>query len=138
MKKPKKTITEHEEQVAVVSWAESASVVCHELALLFAVPNAGNRHIRYAMKMRAEGLQSGVPDLFLPVARQGSHGLFIEMKRKGATPGLNGKLSEAQKAWIEALRGQGYRVEMCIGAEEAIAVLKDYCSLGWMENGGAA
>lgn len=91
------------------------------LRLLFGVPNAAKRSARLAAYMKAEGLQSGVPDLWLPVARQGKHGLVIEMKRaKG------GVVAASQAAWIAALRAEGYRVEVCHGAAEAIDVLRDY------------
>lgn len=126
MKKPKHTSTEHEEQVVVIAWANDVASSHPELGLLFKIANDGNRRINYAMKMKAEGLKSGVPDLFLPVARQGYHGLFIEMKRRGATPSRDGKLSKTQEEWFVSLKAQGYRVEKCIGADEAIAVLLDY------------
>ena len=70
--------------------------------------------------MKAEGLKAGVPDLCLPVARQGYHGLYIEMKY-----GRN-KPTAKQKWWLEKLAEQGYKTIVCWGADEAIAVLEDY------------
>jgi hypothetical protein len=76
-----------------------------ELRLLFAIPNAGaGAQSGQAGKMKAEGVKRGVPDLHLPVARNGYHGLFIEMKYGKGTP------SPEQKEWIADLREEGYRV----------------------------
>lgn len=71
--------------------------------------------------MKAEGLKSGVPDIFLPVPRGEWHGLFIEMKRtKGGT------VSDCQKLWLHDLRKQGYLTEVCRGWEEAARRIKSY------------
>jgi hypothetical protein len=90
------------------------------LRLLFHVPNGGERHVRVAQKLKAEGQKPGVPDYFLPVARHGFHGLAIELKS------LTGCASREQKCWIEALRAEGWRVEVCRGWEQAWRVLEEY------------
>ena len=73
------------------------------------------------MRLKMEGVRAGVPDLFLPVATGGKHGLFIEMKRtKGGT------ISPEQKDWLAHLNEQGYRAEVCKGFEAAKAVIQDY------------
>ena len=92
-----------------------------ELEMLFHIPNGGDRHPAVASKMKAEGVKKGVPDLCLPVARCGYHGLFIELKRQ-----KGGTISPEQKAWIQALNGQGYRAEVCKGAAEAWDVIQEY------------
>jgi hypothetical protein len=57
-------------------------------------------------------------------ARGPYHGLFLELKRiKG------GVVSPEQDRWHAELRAQGYRVEVCKGAEAAWTVLLDYCGL---------
>ena len=40
-----------------------------QLALIFAIPNGGKRHIGTARKLKAEGVRSGVPDIFLACPR---------------------------------------------------------------------
>jgi hypothetical protein len=112
--------TEHDEQAALVEACLLLEGHHPELALLFAIPNGGERHIAVAARLKAEGVKAGVPDLFLPVARGGCHGLWIEMK-----VGRN-RLTANQLAWVERLRGQGYRVEVCYGYEAALAVLLEY------------
>ena len=75
--------TEHQEQCAVVQWAALQHGRYPELALLYAIPNAGAGAQRgQAGKMKAEGVKPGVPDLCLPVRRGKCSGLYIEMKRR--------------------------------------------------------
>lgn len=116
--------TEHDEQAALIQWAFYKSGSISELALLFAIPNGGWRSPRTGARLKAEGVQPGVPDLCLPVARGPYHGLFIEMKT------LKGKLSPEQKVWHAALREQGYRVEVCYGWEPATHTILIYLGVG--------
>ena len=113
--------TEDEEQIIVIRWAEMQAGLYPELRLLHHIPNGGKRSKREAAIFRAMGVRAGIPDLFLPCARGGYHGLYIEMKA------LDGKLSAAQCETIDMLRRQGYRCEVCRGADAAIAVLRQYC-----------
>jgi hypothetical protein len=119
---------ESDEQQAVFAWAAWNHARYPELRLMFHVPNGGHRHERVAAKMKREGAKEGVPDIFLPVARQGFHGLFIEMKAESSRPKRGGKggLSELQAHWIGELRLQEYRVEVAYGRREAIAILENY------------
>ena len=105
---------EHLNQAALFSWAKSAEKRYPELQWMFAVPNAAKRSVRLAARMKAEGLKSGVPDILLPVARQGYHGLFIEMKAP-----TGGRISDNQEKWLSGLSQQGYKVMVCHGWEWA-------------------
>lgn len=88
---------------------------------LFAIPNGGKRGKATAGRLKASGVKAGVPDLFWPVARNGHHGLFIEMKRlKG------GRESDAQVHMGDALAKEGYAVKLCRGFDEAKAALEEY------------
>lgn len=64
-----------------------------------------------------------MPDLCLPVAKNGYHGLYIEMKY-----GRN-KSTEKQEEWQKALQEQGYFVAVCYGAEEAERVIASYLQM---------
>jgi len=113
--------TEHTEQALFVQWTLRMQKHVPELGLMFAIPSGGHRHKTVAAQLKLEGVKSGVPDLFLPVARQNYHGLFIEMKRiKG------GSLSKNQKDFIAQLRAQGYKVEVAEGFEKAKQIIIDY------------
>lgn len=119
---------EHDEQAALFFWARWNNVNYPELRLMFAIPNGGHRNLLVARKMKAEGVKAGVPDIFLPVARGGFHGLFVEMKAESARPKKGGKggLSDLQCEWIGDLRNQGYKVAVCYGRDEAIAEITNY------------
>lgn len=113
-------MSEHDEQVALFEWAALQAQVYPGLDLMFAIPNGGLRNIKVAIKMKAEGLKPGVPDIFLPVAMGGYHGLFIEMKYKSNKP------RENQVAYIDALSTQGYCTAVCWGCADAIETIVDY------------
>ncbi|NJB67519.1 hypothetical protein GGQ74_001159 [Desulfobaculum xiamenense] len=121
---PAVAASEHEEQVALFAWARSMESAMPELALLYAIPNGGHRHRGVAVKLKAEGVRAGVPDVHLPVARGAHHGLWIEMKVGRNT------LTARQEAIVVRLRAEGHRVEVCHGARQAIAALVDYLGGG--------
>lgn len=112
---------EHAEQKALFIWAGLQAKARPELGLMFAIPNGGHRHPAVAGQLKAEGVKPGVPDIFLAVARNGFHGLFVEMKRtKGGT------LTDDQKVVIPQLKAQGFAVEVCKGWLEAKKVIEGY------------
>lgn len=108
-------LTEDGEQEAVVEFCALARVpVVH-------IPNEGKRSAAYGARMKRLGLAKGFPDLFIPLALSGFHGLMIELKRNRTK-----KATSAQKDWITYLNAQGYRAAVCYGAEEAIEEIKNY------------
>ena len=111
---------EHNEQVAFFRWARLQEGIYPELALMFAIPNGGHRHISVARKLKAEGVKAGVPDIFLPISRGEYCGLFIEMKT-----GKN-KLTESQRKYKIQLETQGYYVEVCYDWEQASKIIGNY------------
>lgn len=117
-KKPAKP--EHLAQCAVMQWSLYNLGKHPELKLLFAIPNGGSRHPAEAVNLKKEGVKAGVLDLFLPVARKGYHGLFIEMKIKPNKP------SKEQEQFVIDVVEQGYQAHICYSAEDAIKVLKNY------------
>ena len=116
--------TESVEQQCLFRWAEFQSGRYPELKLLYHVPNGGSRKKSEAGRFKAEGVKAGVPDLCLPVARGGYHGLYIELKRL-----KHSKTSEDQKAWIAQLNEQGYCAVVCKGWEAAAKVIADYLNM---------
>ena len=117
--------TESVEQQLLFRWARFYVSKYPELALLYHIPNGGSRRKSEAGRFKAEGVKAGVPDLFLPAARENFHGLYIEMKRKAG-----GRVSADQKVWIDALSKQGYAVRVCLGWEDAARTLEKYLQLG--------
>lgn len=112
--------TEEEEQTFVFSWAKLHMERWPELRLMHHIPNGGKRSKSEAGRFKAMGVKAGVSDIFLPVARRGYHGLYVEMKA------LDGRATKEQDEWIAAVREQGYFGRACYGAEDAIRVIKWY------------
>jgi hypothetical protein len=97
--------TEHEEQRELVRWFRQS----WPSVRIFAIPNGGARSKATAGRLKAEGVASGVPDLFIPAWR-----LWVEMKR---TKG--GSLSAEQKDWIAYLESVGFCCIVGKGADDA-------------------
>lgn len=115
------TPTEDEEQICLFRWAAYNTGKRPELAMMFHVPNGGKRNAIEAARFKAMGVKPGVPDIFLPVARGGYHGLFIELKRREG-----GTVSAAQHDMIVKLRAQGYKADTCKGWEAARLLIEAY------------
>ena len=109
------------EQTCLFRWAALESGAHPELALLHAIPNGGKRSKSEAARMKAAGVKPGVPDMFLPVAREGCHGLYIELKRRDG-----GRVSTEQTAWMDALARQGYKTALCHGWDAAREEIQRY------------
>lgn len=121
--------SEATEQETLIVWSEWQQGKFPELKLLFHIPNGGSRNKLEAANLKRQGVKAGVPDLCLPVARNGFHGLYIEMKY-----GRN-KTTDSQEEWLEALKEQGYLTAVCYGAEEAEKVLLKYLTGKEIETG---
>ncbi len=114
------TGSESEEQIALFQWAEVMSGKRPELALLYHVPNGGARMAATAGRLKAEGVKAGVPDVCLPVARGGYHGMYIEMKVKPNKP------TKLQLVWLSELSKQGYQTAVCYSWQEAATLIEKY------------
>ena len=82
----------------------------------------------YAKDFPELALKAGVPDLCLPVPRNGKHGLYVEMKWQ------KNKTTDKQDWWLDQLRQQGYETAVCWTAEDAMDTIAGY--LGVMEQTG--
>lgn len=111
---------EQEEQMKVIEWAQWQKGRFPCLELLFHIPNGGGRTKAEGGILKAMGVKKGIPDLFLPCARGGYNGLFIEMKAEGGT------VSREQGEIMAQLRSEGYSAEVCVGASTAISVIEKY------------
>lgn len=112
--------SEATEQETLIQWCGWQQSKYPELKLIYHIPNGGSRNTLEAANLKRQGVKAGVPDLCLPVARNGFHGLYIEMKY-----GKN-KTTENQKEWLEELTAQGYFTAVCYGAEEAERIIARY------------
>lgn len=107
-------MAEAHEQIAVIQYCDIKRIP------VFAIPNGGTRNKIEAANLKRQGVKKGVPDLYIPVAKGGYHGLFIEMKYG------KGKPSKYQNLWIELLNRNGYLATVCWGADEAIKTIDKY------------
>ena len=119
-------MSEHTEQAAVITWARynqtryPALVWLHSSLNGIVIPAPPAVRARIINHMKAEDMKPGVPDLFLPCARRGYHGLYIEMKTS------KGALSPAQKDFLEYADAAGYLDKVCYSADDAIEALEWY------------
>ncbi len=120
----KKLPLEHDIQVAFFDWVRLAEKMHPALQLVFAVPNCAKRGYALAARMVKEGLRAGVPDVMLPVARQGFVGLAIEFKRTAST-----KPSDVQLEYIGKLVKENWLVVVLADSEAAIKTVKNYLGI---------
>ena len=131
-------MTEAELQILVMCWAKKVMAICAdessdffcdggraELDLLFHIANGGSRSKTEGARFKSMGVKPGVPDLCLPVARNGFNNLWIEMKVEGGTT------SEAQDKWHRSLERNGGKVVVAYGWKNAIEAICEYLGGEW-------
>lgn len=90
--------------------------------LMWHTPNGGSRNKIEADKFKRMGVLAGVPDIFIPLAKNGYNGFFIELKTE------SGKATASQKEVMALLKQNGYKVTTCFGLESAIKETEEYIS----------
>src|SRR6266540_4183567 len=114
---------ERPHQVALIKWVRTVKDAHPVLKLLYAVPNGGDRNLRVARKLKAEGVLAGVADLCLPAARRGYHGLYLEMKSE------EGVATKEQKEFLCGVSVEGYCAVTVQGVDEARETLEWYIGI---------
>ena len=122
--------TENQHQTALFKWSRQPKIraAFPELKLLFHIKNETREGAAQVAVDRAMGVKKGVPDLCLPVARGKFNGLYIELERVEG-----GRVSDAQREWIDRLNAQGNLACACRGWDEARKTILEY--LGRREDG---
>ena len=92
---------------------------------LFAVPNGIWTHKAIAASQVRQGLTAGIPDVIcLAPSACGRFGaLLIEFKNEV------GKLSDAQKFFLEFFASLGYRAEVCRSALQASQIINEHLAI---------
>ncbi len=91
-------------------------------------PNGGKRNAFEAARFKEIGVKPGVPDVFMAVASDSFHGLFIEFKS-----GRNG-LTISQRDMLLKLLNQKYKVAVCHSVDAAIETVELYLMGRCVEN----
>jgi len=106
---------EHKIQVAITQYLDLMGV-CY-----WAVPNGGGRALVTGIRLKAEGVKAGVPDI--TIVHNGRY-IGIEVKKpKTETP--KGKLSAIQKAMINCIQRAGGEVHVVYGVEDVEKIIKN-------------
>lgn len=125
---------EHQEQKALIqiAWMHRNHPAYSLIDdYLYAIPNGANCEQVFdrrlgewtspsRIRLVAEGMRRGYPDLGMDLARGGYHGLKLEMKSE------QGKLSPDQEKWRERLIAAGYCWALRRSASTAWSLLCDY------------
>ena len=93
--------------------------------LLFSIPNGiplSNQNVRTKIykKLKEEGLQPGVPDLFLAVGNSIYNGMFIEIKSK------TDRLRKKQVDMIRELESENYKCIIVRSLDEFMEQINEY------------
>lgn len=120
--KPTEVPTEAQEQAALFEWASYNLGKYPALLLMYHIPNERKNALE-AMRLKAQGVKAGVPDVCLPVPNGKYAALYIEMKRT-----KRWQLSDVQREWIAALNRAGNKAVVCKGWEEARDAIIEYLS----------
>ena len=132
-------MTEHDEQKALFRFLRTMRGQYPILRWIHAIPNGGLRKKGEAGKMKAEGVEAGVLDIFVPVPRMvpkkgisgglkvvgkvQAHGLYVEMKWEKNT------LTPNQDEFADYANHQGYEVRICYNWRDAANEIFDYLDL---------
>ena len=113
---------ESAQQAQVVEWSRWAYKTGKYpmLNMLHCSLNGVKLSATQAKVAKGQGMLSGVPDLFLPVPKNGYHGLFIEMKSE------KGRVTENQHWFLTNADSVGYKTAVCYSAKEAISAIEAY------------
>lgn len=124
-RKPPANIEEREQIwliqfMALAYFRHSDGTLRPVLDYLFAIPNGGKRSKATAGKLKAQGVKTGVSDLFLPVPLNERCGLWIEFKA------TKGRPSPEQLEWIDRMVEVGYLAMVIWGWKSAIEAIDAY------------
>ena len=112
---------EHYLQVEVFDYFERKHPEIYKY--LSAYPAGGHRSKKVGAEMKAEGQESGYPDIILDMPNGAYHGARFELKTEVGT------LSEKQKNKLKELTLQGYYCSARRGFDAMVKAILDYYNL---------
>lgn len=120
---------ESQEQKAVIKWARLNVKHFPCLNWLHSSQAGVKMTATQARIAKAEGMISGISDLFLPYPNNEYAGLYIEMKKQKTATSAKGVLSQNQKDFLDYANAVGYKAVVAYGAIEAIGYIKEYLGI---------
>lgn len=120
-------ITENQIQYDFVKQIREFVLLDKRLELLHHIPN-GSKFGRHRIHMWNMGCVAGIPDFFLPVAENGYHGLYLELKSS------RGRLSDVQKEIAGRLNYQGYAYALAKSVDDAMDIVLDYVGITYAKD----
>ena len=127
MQAKEKPKSESWHQIRLATWLDSQGFIWTH------VPLGGQRGKIAGAKLKREGAKAGFPDVAIFSGRKGAKlncpGIVLELKREHG-----GKLSKAQKKWIEDLGRLGWVTIVAHGSDEAISSI-DQCIATFSDQG---
>lgn len=106
-------------QIQVMDWVRFN----HLDDFIFHVANERQATPQHGAILKRMGVRAGVSDILCMKPKMSFHGLFIELKVKG------GKVSEAQKEFLQTVNSNGYLGVVRWSADEAIETIITYLQL---------
>jgi hypothetical protein len=114
---------EHKIQAGIIKAVEPIP----ECRWFHAIPNGGKRSAATGARLKAEGVKSGIADLFLPVPSpvydEWYNGLYIEVK----TP--KGRQTKEQKEFEKFAIEQGYKYVIVRSTQEGVDEILGYLGI---------
>jgi len=104
-------------QITVIAWCKLRK---DEARHAFHISNESKRtRVGHAIQAKM-GKRAGAADLFIPGARGGWHGLFLELKKSGETP------KPKQLEFARDMGEDGYLATWADSVDEALRIIGDY------------
>jgi VRR-NUC domain len=93
------------------------------LQYIHAIPNGDYRPKSVAARLKAEGVKSGVADIFTPIRGRGFSGMYLEMKFG------NNIMSPSQIKFRDFVLTQGFFFKTCYTVDEAVKTVEWYLGI---------
>jgi hypothetical protein len=91
------------------------------LELMYATASGVKLPMGLIVKCKLCGIiKKGLPDVVLPYARNGYHGMYLELKTETGTP------TPEQSFFIQKLKEEGYFATVVFGFNNAVKTIEDY------------
>ncbi len=125
---------EYEHQAALIKWAKVKALPkldyieenARLISYLYAIVNERKTSHKAGMRLRRQGVKSGVSDLHLALPMNGHHGLWIEMKRPIVKGQTKPTVSDTQQAWLDRMNKAGFKAVVCYHWTEAKDAIEQY------------